>query len=374
MAQVSLAHCSTYTADSLDTAVSAVLESFGGMQAFVKPGQTVLIKPNMLTDREPDKAVTTHPELIRSVIRLVKNAGGKPCIGDSPASAVKSERVMERTGIAALCKDEDIPLINFESAGSIHVEKDGFSFNIAKPVFDSDVVINMPKIKTHVLTTLTAAVKNTYGMLPGYQKALMHKKYANAHDFGKLVRAIYESCPISLNIADAIVGMEGSGPAGGQPVSMNFIAASTNGVALDLALCDLLCINPRSVQYLPANLDPTSRDFPMLHDTCNDETRVTPCHVELPNTFAARMIPRWLCRIIDPLIWIRPAINDLCIKCGKCVKACPADALSIQPERQPELSPKPCIGCCCCHEVCPAKAIEMTQSPFLNLIRRGRLP
>jgi uncharacterized protein (DUF362 family)/Pyruvate/2-oxoacid:ferredoxin oxidoreductase delta subunit len=373
MSTVSLTHCDSYDAD-LSAALRALLEPLGGMAAFVSPGQTVLIKPNMLTDRDPEQAVTTHPALVRAVIRAVREAGGKPCVGDSPASAVKVERVMERTGFIALCREEHVPLIQFESAGSEAVENSGFAFNIAKPVRDADVIINMPKVKTHVLTTLTAAVKNTYGTIPGYQKALLHKRFANPHDFGKLMWAIYHSVRPSLNIADAIVGMEGHGPAGGQAVSLNFLAASANGVALDLALCGLLGIDPRSVPYLPPCIADASRIEPQLQDTNYGGIAVQPHSVALPSTLAARLIPRWLTRLLDPFIWIRPAINDDCIACGKCAKACPMDALAMQKGTQPELTPARCIGCCCCHEVCPAKAIEMTQSPLLNLIRRGNLP
>jgi len=372
MSKVALAHCASYDAD-LPTLIRELLRPLGGIEAFVAPGQTILIKPNMLTDRLPEQAVTTHPELVRAVIRTVKAAGGIPSVGDSPASAVKVRRVMERTGFVALCEEEQIPLVPFESAGSVVVEKDGYTFNIANPVRAADVVINMPKVKTHSLTTLTAAVKNLYGTVPGYQKALLHKRFANPHDFGKLVWAIYQAVNPALHIADAVVGMEGHGPAGGNPVALEFLAASADGAAMDLALCQLLGIAPQAVPYLPRRVKAAAPIPVELHDVRAGGRTVTARRIALPSTLAARMLPRGLTRIIEPFIWIRPAITDACVQCGRCVKACPVEAIALQPHASPVLTPPRCIGCCCCHEVCPAKAIEMTQSPLLNLIRRGKL-
>ena len=370
--RVVVGHCQSYESSEMRDALEAVLEPLGGMAAFVAPGQNVLIKPNMLTNRSPDQGVTTHPEVVRAIIHAVRDAGGNPSVGDSPASAVKIDRVMEDSGFVKLCRDENVPLIRFESTGSREIHRDGFSFNIAEAVLDADVVINVPKVKTHVLTTFTAAVKNTYGTIPGYQKAMLHKRYTKTADFGRLVHAIHTAVAPALHIADGIVGMEGAGPSGGSVVKMNFLAAAQSGTALDLALCDLLEIAPKAVPYLPPNI-PLNTDF-LLVDQMLNGIPVEKRKIELPNTFGARMIPRWVASVVEPFVWIRPAIDDNCIKCGRCVKACPAEALSIADNEKPQLTPKSCIGCCCCHEVCPVKAIHMTQSPLLNFIRKGRLP
>jgi len=370
--KVITAHCESYQPATVEYALEELLKPLGGMGNFVKPGQKVLIKPNMLTNRDPEMGVTTHPELVRAVIHVVRNAGGEPSVGDSPASAVKIDRVLQETGFVELCAEEDVPLIHFEADEPVNMSVDGFSFSLAKAVVEADVVINMPKVKTHVLTTLTAAVKNTYGCIPGYQKAMLHKQYLKIADFGRLVAAIHKAAAPQLQIADGIIGMEGAGPSGGKPVKLNLLAASADGTALDLALCELLHINPKAVPYLPPNI-PGNAAY-RLTDIKLNGIPATGRRVELPNTFAVRMIPRRLSNLIEPFIWIRPAIDDSCIKCGRCVKACPVKALAMQPGEKPVLTPKSCIGCCCCHEVCPANAIEMTQSPLMNLIRRGKMP
>lgn len=369
MNKVSLLRCDEYI--DMEARAAELLSGLGGITAFIRPGQRVLIKPNLLTDRYPDRHVTTHPELVRAIIRLVKQAGGNPVVADSPASANKLEEVWEKTGFRALCADEGVELLNLESAGSERFEVNGFGFNIARPILESDVVINMPKVKTHVLTILTAAVKNMFGTVPGYQKAMLHKLHPRVADFGRLLNEIYTETRPVLNIADGIWGMEGDGPSAGQPVKMGFLAASADGVALDFVLCQLLGIAPRDVPYLSIHCpDGVVPHVPTVGARVEDLRG----HYRIPGTLRSHLIPAWLVALLRPFLWIRPSFTDACVCCGRCVKACPMHALSLRPKHKPDLNPPSCIGCCCCHEICPHSAIEMKQSPFLDFIRRGKMP
>lgn len=356
--------CRNYS-DSLEGALQRLLAPLGGMADFVRPGQSVLIKPNLLTDRAPEEAVTTHPEVVRAIIRAVRACGGNPSVADSPASAAKLEQVWEKTGFRALCEDEGVPLLNLERAGSLPFTMDGISFHVAKPVLETDVLISVPKVKTHTLTTLTAAVKNLYGTLPGYQKAQLHMAFPSPSEFGRMLRAINSKVRPALNIADGIVGMEGEGPAAGKPVALGFLAASKDSEAMDLALCRLLGINPAAVPYL----DPARSRDPTAQSSVPQ-----PAHFRVPSTLGARLIPAPLVRLLGRLIWIRPNISEsACIQCGRCVKACPVNALSLESGwPAPRLAPSKCIGCCCCHEICPEQAITMGQSPTVRLLRRGK--
>jgi len=341
------------------------------MDAFVKPGQRVLIKPNLLTDRTPAQAVTTHPEVARAVIRQVKQAGGVPLVADSPANSTQLAAVWEKCGYRTLCEEEDIELLNLEKSGSETFDVQGLPVRIAKAVLEADVVINLPKVKTHVLTTLTAAVKNLYGTVPGYLKTHLHRERPGTTPFGKLVADIHDIVRPALSIADGIVGMEGNGPSGGRPIDLGFLGASTDAYALDVSLCRVLGISPATVPYLRGYLQSASvAGIELAGARVGD---ITPASFAAPSSLA-RLIPAWLAGLLGPLVWIRASVTEACVACGQCVKACPVDALVQEKGAPPVVQAKRCIGCCCCHEICPEKAIDMTQSLLLRLLRRGEGP
>ena len=371
--EVSLARCASYAPDALQAGLEQVLAPLGGLERFVRSGQSVLIKPNLLTDRPPEQAVTTHPVVVQAIIRLVKASGGIPSVGDSPASTVKLAEVWEKTGMRGLCEAEAVPLLNLEKAGSRAFTVDGCTFNIAQPILDADVVINAPKVKTHSLTVLTAGVKNLYGAVPGYQKTNLHVLCPKPADFGHMLVGVLDTVKPALTIADGVTAMEGPGPAAGRPYPLGLLAASCDAAALDVVLCRVLGINPLAVPYLREIIERRSRagSFDGVEVRGVQIAEIQARRFEAPGNLPARLIPRPLARLAAPLIWIRPAISDACVRCGRCVKACPTEALSMRVGQRPVLKPQRCIGCCCCHEVCPVNAISMARSPLLRALSRG---
>jgi len=359
-ATVAVVRCADY-GDGLEAAIERAF-SLAAWDANLS-GKRVLLKPNLLTDRRPEQAVTTHPEVVRHVIRWFKRRGAEVMVGDSPASTANLKNVWQLSGIGAVCAEEQVPLISFEQAGVRPFGQDGFSFSVAQPVLDADLVVNLPKVKSHSLTMLTAAVKNIYGVLPGYSKTLNHRHYPKIATFGRLVAAIWKVIPPSITLADGIMGMEGQGPANGRPIPLGFLAVSENPFALDRVLCEILRMDARRVPYL---VDGLGSDYSYVGDEINIRAFEIPSGAHILN-----ILPQWLVDIFGKLVWVRPAFSEMvCTGCGKCVKACPAHAVTLSPEtHKPMLKRDVCISCSCCHEVCPSAAIRMTQSRILKMVK-----
>lgn len=337
----------------------ALLKARGELPALA--GKRVLVKPNLLTDRLPEQAVTTHPAVLRAVIRFLRAAGAEVTVGDSPASTANIANVWAKSGLAAVCTEEGVPLAAFEQGGGTVVERDGYRFAVAKAVLEADFLLNLPKLKSHTLTLLTASVKNIFGIVPGYAKTQLHRTYPRSAAFGGLLRAIWKVVPPSLTLVDAVVGMEGQGPANGRPIPLGFLAAGRDPFLLDRALCRLLGIEPRRVPYL-------MQDVEAVPVCVGDSIRVE--HFEVPaGQYLLNYVPGWLVKLVGAHIWVRPAFDPSCCKrCGQCVRACPAATLMLEPGAPAPYfrDPQACIGCGCCHEVCPAGAIHMKQCRILK--------
>lgn len=365
---VVLTPCADYRA--IEPALDALLAPLARALPPIRPGLRVLLKPNLITNARPDEAKTTHPELIKALIRHLKRRGAKVRVGDSPANVCDLERVWKETGMAEVCAEEQVELVNFEKAGSEPFTVGNFSFNIARPVLDAEMIVSVPKVKTHVLTLFTGAVKNMYGCVPGLQKTALHKLYPHPDEFHALLAAIFSRVPPALSVADGIVGMDGDGPTGGRPRPLGFLAASGDAAALDATLARRLGLDLAAIGYLRA-----------IQAQNSGETRADRIEViltgpipsdhpvfEAPKTLPLGRLPRWITRPVAPLIWNRPLFLERCKFCGLCVRACPNAALTQTPRRKPVLDAQRCIACCCCHEVCPERAIAMQSSPFLRFV------
>ena len=361
---VHFARCDDY-GPALGEAIDRVFGHAGWGERRSVAGRRVLLKPNLLTERRPDQAVTTHPEVVRHVIRRFRALGAEVSVGDSPASTANLRNVWQASGLAAVCAEEQVPLLSLEQAGVRSFELDAFAFSVAAPVLAADLVVNLPKVKSHSLTMLTAAVKNMYGAVPGYAKTTLHRQHPKPEVFGRLVRTLWKVLPPSWSLADAVVGMEGQGPANGRPVKLGFLAASDSPFALDRALCDVLHIDARRVPYL-AGPEAAAEGYLRSGDAVSVASFEVPSGAHL-----LKLLPDWLVRRAGAVVWVRPAFSAAaCVGCGKCADACPAHAIAMAgAPKRPCLDKPRCISCSCCHEVCPADAIRMTQSALLRAMK-----
>ncbi|NQT24392.1 DUF362 domain-containing protein [candidate division KSB1 bacterium] len=363
--EVSIQHCPVYKKDLVFEAIDQLLKTLGGIETYVNKGQTVLLKPNMLSAKSPDMGVTTHPFVLEALINQIKKVGGEVWIGDSPSGVWKGiQRYWKNTGFLNLADRTGAKLVNFEADGTVERQVAGRKYHLAKTVFDADVVINVPKMKTHGLTLYTGAVKNLYGTLPGFQKAKYHKEFPNPTDFSQVLLDIYECVQPALTIMDAITAMEGNGPATGDLKDVGLLLASTDGVALDTVA--------NAIMGFKQNEVPTTRlagerglgennpqkilikGVPLLEAAVND--------FNLPSTHLLNYFPKFLVKWVGRFIWVRPSVyTEKCTGCGVCSDCCPVDAIEMK-NRVPVTDYDQCINCLCCNESCPEGAVYQKMS------------
>ncbi len=379
---VSLAFCKDYDPKNVQAQVENVVSLLGGIETMVRPGETILLKPNLLSARLPERAITTHPEIVRAVVRLVKAAGATPVIGDSPGGAVKGvERVWKETGMYAVAKEEKVELVNFETSGAQERRVNNPlvpSVYISRVIDNVDGIINLPKLKTHGLTTYTGCVKNFYGTVPGLRKAEYHKAIPpGAADFGAFIGEIYllSKPKVRLNLMDGIWGMEGNGPSAGVVRILNIIAASRDGNALDMAIVKMLGFNPQrigTIKYISALLGEV-HSHERVEVRGESLSAFSLSKFKFPSTWFYNLIPRWLIRFLGSFIWLKPVIlQELCTSCMMCVNSCPVKAITKNsPGEKPLVNPEDCISCLCCHELCLSQAIGLKKSPLAKLLIRG---
>jgi uncharacterized protein (DUF362 family) len=249
---VSLIRASRYDLPTLRANLLDLLAPLGGMSAIVNPGDRVLLKPNLLTGARPGKECVTRPEVVYCVAEMVQAAGGHPFLGDGPAfGSVKG--VAQASGYLPLLAELGIPIVEFNGQRYQTVSETFDHLRLSKEAMAADVVINLPKVKSHLQLTLTMGVKNLFGCVPGKMKAWWHMEAGKDADrFAEMLVETARAIAPSLTIADGILGHEGNGPSGGEPRALNLLAASTDVFALDRAIAEVLQVNPELIPTLRA--------------------------------------------------------------------------------------------------------------------------
>jgi uncharacterized protein (DUF362 family)/Pyruvate/2-oxoacid:ferredoxin oxidoreductase delta subunit len=371
---VSIVKCSSYDEEEVLKGLRRAIDLIGGINTFVKKGDHVLLKPNLLYGKPPEKAVTTHPSIVKGVIQIVREAGGIPFIGDSP-SVGSLMRAAEKAGIKRVADEMNCPLVEFDKP--ILPPKGGGTFfkqlEIDRTVLEADVIINLAKWKTHGLTVLTLAVKNLFGCIPGPRKALWHLKAGE--DRKVFAQMLVDLCQIirpSLNVLDGILGMEGDGPNSGHPIPLGLILASRDPLSLDQIVCDLLGI-PR--ESLPTNRvafeEGLGKDGIEVVGERVEEVRILRFRLPIPSE-PAWNLPGFLRKALKNALTSMPVFNEeLCDNCDQCIGACPLKALERKGGRL-VFDYGRCIRCFCCQEVCPEGAIPIKPGWALNLYNQIR--
>jgi uncharacterized protein (DUF362 family) len=276
---VSLIRATSYETEELRRSVIAVLAPLGGIGAVVKPGDRVLLKPNLLTGARPTQECVTRPELVRCVAELVIEAGGKPFFGDSPAFG-SALGVAKSNGYLPMMAELNLPVVEFHGKRYETLSQEFNHLRLSKEAMEADVVINLPKVKSHMQLTMTLGVKNLFGCVPGKMKAWWHMEAGKSADrFGEMLVETARAIAPNLTIIDGIIGHEGNGPSGGEPRELGVLGAAADVFALDLAMLAVLNVEAHLVPTAAAaqrlGLAPAldSIEFPLMRPadlSCRD--------------------------------------------------------------------------------------------------------
>ena len=357
---------STVIIENLNGQMRECVESiFSRLAPSTFAGMSVLIKPNMVGPSTPDLGHTTHPDLVQAVVQACLDRGAKVSVGDNPggmkSSSAKvanitgildaangcyksiSERVSETKGV-----DTELPLV------------------ISNAVRDADYVINMPRMKTHLLMGVTGAIKNTYGYVAGACKARLHLEAPKRPHFAKAICDIFQVRPPELTIMDAKTAIEGNGPChGGHMRQLGKLLASTDALALDSVMVRMMGVDP---MVLFVQKEAADRGLGNIEEGNIDifgEMQVIP-DFKMPVTFSPEQLDQeaieklgalYPANMMQTRVTIKPIHDiDKCTDCLECVDSCPVEALTMHPDFMVE---DKCISCFCCVELCPEGALEV---------------
>lgn len=385
---VTLIQCQTYRPSEVKNAICASLEPLGGIGSFVRPGQRVALKPNLLKAVDPEDAVITHPSIVGAVAEMIAQAGAHAFIIDSPGAGipytpVSLKRIYQRCGYMNIPAPVEL---NFDCRYTQVPYPEGRilkRFEILTPILEADLIINLPKVKTHSFTYITCGVKNLFGVVPGLYKPSYHGRFQEQEHFALMLIDLCQLLGPCLTICDGIVGMEGDGPSWGRKKSLGLVAASPNPFLVDMLISHLIGFDPMKIpgmrQAVDEGLCPENihnNNIDLVTDRSIEELRV---QFEAPSSFISKrlnerlkqiILLRILCHICKGILSAKPLVNRrLCQGCGICAKGCPKGAIRMTGHKA-KIKYSRCIHCYCCYELCPHKSIHLKKTLFNLMLHK----
>jgi len=381
--KVYIVQCEDY-ADS-DNKIKSLIDLMGGMQRFAKPGEKIVLKVNLLREARPEEAVCTHPAVAAAVGALVKKEGAEAVIADSPGGGYRySEKTLDKiyrtSGMHQAAQQAGIEL-NRDITSRPASYAEGIltkHFDIITPVYEASAVFNLCKMKTHLFTMMTGAVKNIFGVIPGLSKPGYHAKLHDPKRFAGMLLDLAQYISPRLSIMDAVVAMEGNGPGTGDPRQVGLLIGSENPLALDVVAGEIMGIERNQNSII---MEAEQRS---LHPNRIEDIEVIGAdlaEVKVPNFKQPQVAPGdfgldpmpWHQQLLQPFFKnayaVRPkVIWDRCIACGTCIEGCPMEAVSFVSEKA-FIDDDKCIRCYCCHELCPEEAIGLHRSWLYQLLK-----
>lgn len=370
MAIVTLRSCTDYEIKKVRNVLISTMEDLGGINSFIHPGETVLLKPNLLAARRPELAVTTHPAIVQVMAEMVLDCGGKPFIADSPGID-PFDLVKKKSGMEEVGKRLNIPVVPLTKSTEIKPSHNSYfrKIELSQQAIEADRIINLPKLKTHCQMTLTMGVKNLFGTVVAQRKAEWHYKVGlNRARFALLLLEIWQALKPDITVMDGIWGMDGHGPSNGNPKKLGLIAASNDALAMDLSVAKMMGVRLNDFPlYTAASKGKMIPENTIYRGDMSPSTRYR--NISIPQLDSLSLLPAWMDSLSRSILTSRPVqIRDRCIGCRKCVDICPADAIKMLKDRKLSFDYNKCIRCYCCHEMCPANAIDLKRGAILALL------
>ncbi len=353
-----LARFSSYDDVRVRSTVFEIMDLMGGER--IGSGMKVLVKPNLLAPAYPENAVLTHPAIVKAAVEYALDRGAKVQVSDSPATG-SFERILRTSGIGQALRGLPVTCLPFEKSVRLPASPPFTQLELAQDAIEADVIINLPKMKTHSQMLLTLGVKNLFGCVVGLRKPEWHMKTGvDRHAFARVLVQVYAALKPSFNILDGVLAMEGQGPGrGGTPREVGVILGSTDAVALDVTVCGMVTLAP---EKLLTNVAAHELGL-MPQDIQVEGTLPELTDYQMPQVGSVVFGPEIFHGIVRRHFVQRPEIEEsACKLCGECWKFCPAHALERQKEKI-RFDYDRCIRCYCCLEVCPYGAISALEPP-----------
>ncbi len=341
--------------DAMDGPVGEMLDSF----PLPWKGASVLVKPNVLGPWTADAGVTTHPSVVRAIVRAIEARGaGRIMVGDNPGlrGYAENERCFRTCGLMEAAGGHYVNMgkrpVKVKLASRYAAE-----ITISQEVLDCDILVSVPKFKTHALTMITGAVKNTYGYIVGAEKALLHAAATSPEKFSEAVVDVYAVRPPDLSIMDAVVCMEGKGPSGGALREAGKLIASDDAVALDAVMCAMMGVKPETIPMLNLARARGMGGIDLSSITVDGPLEPI-AEFAMPGTFTAGLFGFVIHRFVFPYLRTKPRFDlRKCTRCRACYDLCPVQAIGW--DDGPVLKRGKCISCFCCMESCPSNAVDL---------------
>ena len=363
--------------DKINYLLDNVLEN----GSVIKEGMVVFLKTNALAPHPASKAITTHPSVVRAVIRYFKKYNVRIIVGDNPATK-EMKTVYKVNGTQDVVDEEGVELANNSDLKVISAKeyKRYKDFNVSKQIVEADILVNLPKLKTHGLAYFTGAEKNLFGLIYGLEKAQWHVKSSSPLEFGEAIADLYSAIKnemkdkIFVNLMDGIEGLEGEGPStGGNKKEAYALLASKDAVALDRIAMEIAKLDYRKAfisiitnnrglgEFNLENIKIIGDDLSLFKDV-----EFVPAKVEEVGIRSIKLLNRYN---IKNFVLEHPKFDkSKCIKCGECKKICPPQAITMEKGKIPKVNKNKCIRCWCCGEVCPVNAISKSKRPLIGRI------